>query len=141
MFKEEDKYPGVADLDLYRFDTEDLFIDGVKITPIRASHGFIPVHGFRIGDVAYMTDVKTIESTEKEKLKNLDILIINALRYEPHKTHLNIEEALALVDELKPKRTYFTHISYHLGFHKEVEKNLPENVFLAYDTLKLTSHS
>ncbi|PRP66721.1 MBL fold metallo-hydrolase [Nonlabens agnitus] len=141
MFKEEDKYPGVADLDIHLFDTDDLIIDGVIIKPILASHGFIPVHGFRIGDVAYMTDVKTIEAEEKEKLKNLDILVINALRYEPHKTHLNVEEALALVEELQPKRTYFTHISFHLGFHAEVEKKLSENVFLAYDTLQLTSHS
>jgi len=139
IFKEEDKYPGVADLDLHLFKEEDFFVDDIKITPVLASHGFIPVHGFRIGDVAYMTDVKTIEPAEKEKLKNLDILIINALRYEPHKTHLNVDEALALVEELQPKRTYFTHISHHLGFHKEVEKSLPDNVFLAYDTLKLTS--
>ena len=141
MFIEEDKYPGVADLDVHLFKEDVIDIKGVKIIPVLASHGFIPVHGFRIGDVAYMTDVKTIESAEKEKLKNLDILIINALRYEPHKTHLNIEEALELINELQPKRTYFTHISHHLGFHEEVEKSLPANVHLAYDTLQLTSNS
>jgi phosphoribosyl 1,2-cyclic phosphate phosphodiesterase len=88
-----------------------------------------------------MTDVKTIELEEKEKLKGLDVLILNTLRYETHRTHLNVEEALDLVRELQPKRTYFTHISHHLGFHEEVEKSLPENVFLAYDGLELTSDS
>ncbi|MEP3969397.1 MAG: MBL fold metallo-hydrolase, partial [Nonlabens sp.] len=96
--------------------------------------------GFRIGDFAYMTDVKTIAQGEKEKLKNLDVLILNMLRVEAHATHLNLEEALELVRELQPKRTYFTHISHHLGFHEEVEKTLPENVFLAYDNLQIISH-
>ncbi len=139
MFKEEDKYPGVADLDIHLFENDALVIEGIPITPIRASHGFIPVHGFRVGDIAYMTDVKTIEPAEKEKLKNLDILVINALRHEKHRTHLNVDEALELINELQPKQTYFTHISHHLGFHEKVEKELPENVFLAYDTLQLTS--
>lgn len=141
MFKEENKYPGVADLDIHLFDKNDIVIDAVKITPVLASHGFIPVHGFRIGNVAYMTDVKTIEPAEKEKLKNLDILVINALRQETHKTHLNVDEALELIEELQPKKTYFTHISHHMGFHTAVEKTLPENVFLAYDNLKLISNS
>ncbi len=139
MFVEEDKYPGVADLDIHLFDNDEIEIDGVTITPVLASHGYIPVHGFRIGNVAYMTDVKTIEANEKEKLKGLDILVINALRHEEHRTHLNVDEALQLIEELQPKQTYFTHISHHLGFHEEVEKNLPDNVFLAYDTLQLTS--
>jgi phosphoribosyl 1,2-cyclic phosphate phosphodiesterase len=82
-----------------------------------------------------MTDVKTITTTELEKLSGLDVLIINVLRDEPHKTHLNKKEALELIEVLKPKKTYFTHISHHLGFHAAVEKTLPENVHLAYDNL------
>ena len=82
-----------------------------------------------------MTDVKTIADNEKEKLKDLDILIINAIRHKWHYSHLNLDEALKLIEELKPKKTYLTHISHHLGFHAEVEKELPENVFLAYDKL------
>ncbi|WP_194850365.1 MBL fold metallo-hydrolase [Nonlabens antarcticus] len=141
MMTRTDKYPGVADLDIHLFDTDDFIINGVKVTPIRADHGFLPVHGFRFGNLAYMTDVKTIEPAEKEKLKGLDVLIINALREEEHLSHLNVKEALELVREIEPKRTYFTHISHHLGFHAAVEKSLPENVFLAYDNLKITIDS
>jgi phosphoribosyl 1,2-cyclic phosphate phosphodiesterase len=87
--------------------------------------------------VAYLTDVKFIDAEEKEKLKNLEVLIINAIRFKPHHSHLNLDEALALIKELQPKKTYLTHISHHLGFHEAVEKLLPENVFLAYDELVL----
>jgi phosphoribosyl 1,2-cyclic phosphate phosphodiesterase len=75
--------------------------------------------------------------SEKEKLKDLDVLIVNALRIEEHPTHFNLEEALDFVEEIKPKRAYFSHISHRLGFHDEVEKQLPENVFLAYDGLTI----
>jgi phosphoribosyl 1,2-cyclic phosphate phosphodiesterase len=140
IFTTVDKYPGVATLDVHLFDNKPFYVDGIRVTPVLADHGFIPVHGFRIGDVAYMTDVKTIAEGEKEKLKNLDILILNMLRKESHATHLNLEEALELVRELEPKRTYFTHISHHLGFHDEVQEILPKNVFLAFDNLEITSN-
>lgn len=137
MFATENKYPGVADLTVHEFENESFTAAGIKVIPVLADHGFIPVHGFRIENFAYMTDVKTITTAEKEKLKNLDVLILNTLREKEHKTHLNLDEALELVRELKPQRTYFTHISHLLGFHEEVEKNLPDNVFLAYDNLEI----
>lgn len=140
IFTTVNKYPGVATLEVHEFENEAFEIEGIPVTPVLADHGYIPVHGYRIGDVAYMTDVKTIASSEKEKLKNLDVLVLNMLRKETHTTHLNLEEALELVRELQPKRTYFTHISHHLGFHDEVQKELPENVFLAYDNLEITSN-
>lgn len=87
--------------------------------------------------MAYITDAKTVSIQEKEKLKNLDILIVNALRMEAHATHFNLDEALEFIDELKPKRAYLTHISHHLGFHEKVSKELPKNIFLAYDGLVL----
>lgn len=139
IFTKKNKYPGVPTLDVHLFEKDSFTIKGVEVIPIEADHGYLPVHGFRVGNVAYMTDVKTISDTEKEKLKNLDVFIINALREEPHNSHLNVKEALDLVKELQPKRTYFTHISHHLGFHDEVQKQLPENVFLAYDNLTLVS--
>ena len=113
-------------------------IEPLEVVPIQAYHGELPVFGYRFGTLAYLTDVKTIDDAEIEKLQGLDILVINALRYEPHKTHLNVEEALELVDKIKPKTTYFTHISHHLGFHAEVEEQLPDNVHLAYDGLILS---
>lgn len=135
IFATENRYPGVPDLDITLFEEQSFFIDDIEVIPVLADHGFLPVHGFRIENFAYMTDVKTIAPAELDKLRGLDVLIINMLRDEPHKTHLNREEALEIVDLLKPKKTYFTHISHHLGFHAAVEETLPENVHLAYDNL------
>ena len=97
--------------------------------------GRMKIFGFRIDNFAYITDAKRVEESEMEKLKNLDVLIVNALRIDPHWTHFNLEEALDFIERLKPKKTYLTHISQHLGFHEEVSELLPENVFLAYDGL------
>jgi phosphoribosyl 1,2-cyclic phosphate phosphodiesterase len=100
-------------------------------------HGSLPVTAYRIQDFAYLTDVKSIEDSEKAKLKNLDVLVLNALRIEEHPTHFSLQDALDFVDEIKPKKTYFTHISHKLGFHAEISKQLPKNVFLAFDGLKI----
>jgi phosphoribosyl 1,2-cyclic phosphate phosphodiesterase len=81
--------------------------------------------------------VKSIADTEKEKLQNLEVLVLNALRIEEHPTHFNLQEALDFVNEIKPKKTYFTHISHKLGFHAAISEQLPENVYLAYDGLKI----
>jgi phosphoribosyl 1,2-cyclic phosphate phosphodiesterase len=101
-------------------------------------HNKLPVFGFRIFDFAYITDAKTIPDDEIKKLTGLNVLVINALRQKPHLSHFNLEEALNFIKLLNPKKTYLTHISHHLGFHDEVEQSLPENVFLAYDNLKIT---
>jgi len=85
-----------------------------------------------------LTDVKTIEDTEIAKLKNLKVLVVNALREEPHNTHFNLQEALDFIMLLKPEKAYLTHISHMLGFHEIVQKKLPDNVFLAYDNLEIT---
>ena len=109
------------------------------ITPIEVMHNKLPVMGYRIDNFAYLTDVKTISISERKKLKDLDVLVLSALRIEPHPNHLNLEEALELIEIIKPKRCYLTHISHLMGFHDKVSKELPSNVFLAYDTLTLTS--
>ena len=106
-----------------------------KIIPIAILHGEMPIFGYRIEDVGYLTDVSYISDTEKDKLRNLKVLVVDALRIDPHPTHFNLEQALSLVAELKPERAYFTHISHRLGFHDEVQKALPKNVFLSYDGL------
>ncbi len=93
------------------------------------------VYGYRIGDFAYLTDVKTISDEEINKIKGVKVLSVNALRIEPHHSHLNLEEALELVDIIKPDIAYLSHISHYLGFHDEVEEKLPKNVHLAYDNL------
>ena len=113
-------------------------LKNLEVIPIEVYHHKLQVFGYRFNNFAYLTDVKTIPDAELEKLKNLDVLVINALREQPHISHLNLEEALQIVSILQPKKTYFTHISHLLGFHDEVEQNLPENVFLAYDQLQIT---
>ncbi|QNM86668.1 MBL fold metallo-hydrolase [Polaribacter pectinis] len=137
IFSKENRYPGAPSVTPFLVDESQFSIQDVVVTPIEVLHGNLPVTGYRIEDVAYLTDVKSIEAKEKEKLKKLDVLIVNALRIEAHPTHFNLEEALDFVKELKPKKTYFTHISHKLGFHEAVSKKLPKNVFLAYDGLKI----
>ena len=101
-------------------------------------HYKLAVFGFRTDDFAYITDAKTVPDEEIDKLQDLEVLVVNALRKEPHISHFNLEEALAFIELVKPKKAYLTHISHHLGFHDEVQKTLPKNVFLAYDELKIT---
>ena len=100
-------------------------------------HQKLPVLGFRVDKFAYLTDVKTISSNEIKKLSNLDVLVINALRLESHPSHLNLIEAIEIIKAINPKKTFLTHISNQLGFHKEVSKKLPENIFLAYDGMEI----
>jgi len=138
IFNDENKYPGAPSVMQNIVKNQSFYIKNLEVTPIEVQHGKLTILGYKFNNVAYLTDVKSITVKEKEKLKKLDILIINAIRFKPHHSHLNMEEALTLVKELNPKKTYFTHISHHLGFHAEVEKNLPKNVFLAYDEMVLT---
>ncbi|REE79899.1 phosphoribosyl 1,2-cyclic phosphate phosphodiesterase [Lutibacter oceani] len=135
IFNDTNKYPGAPKVESVLIKNEPFIIGNLKVVPIEVMHGELKIFGYRFNNVAYLTDVKTITTVEKEKLKNLEVLIINAIRHKPHHSHLNIEEALELIDELQPEKTYLTHISHHLGFHSEVEKTLPKNVFLAYDEL------
>ncbi len=135
IFNDTNKYPGAPKVESVLIKNEPFIIGNLKVVPIEVMHGELKIFGYRFNNVAYLTDVKTITTVEKEKLKNLEVLIINAIRHKPHHSHLNIEEALELIDELQPEKTYLTHISHHLGLHSEVEKTLPKNVFLAYDEL------
>ena len=138
IFEDKNRYPGAPSVTINLIKNKPFMLNGLAILPVKANHNKMEVFGFRFHDVAYMTDVKTIDDKEKLKLKNLKILIINALRIKKHLSHLNLEEALQLIDELKPERAYLTHISHYLGFHDEVESQLPKNVFLAYDELEIT---
>ena len=138
IFTKEDRYPGAPSVTTNEVQNNtSLLLDGVPVTPIEVYHGKLQVFGYRFDKIAYLTDVKTIADAEVDKLKDVDILVVNALRIEPHYTHLNLEEALNLIKRIKPQKAYLTHISHHLGFHAEVSETLPENVFLAYDGLEL----
>jgi phosphoribosyl 1,2-cyclic phosphate phosphodiesterase len=139
VFEVENKYPGAPTLDINYIENAPFKLqDQTLVTPVEVLHGQLPVLGFRIGDMAYITDAKTIPTAELEKLKGLKVLVLNALRHESHHSHFNLKEALEVVNYLQPEQTYFTHISHHLGFHNEVDQDLPEGVNLAYDNLQIT---
>ncbi len=137
IFDPKFKYPGVPSINRNKISKENTFkINEVSITPIEVMHYKLPVLGFRIDNFAYVTDAKTIENKEKNKLKNLDLLVINALRIREHLSHLNLDEALELIKELNPKKAILTHLSHFMGKHQEIKKLIPKNVDVAFDGMK-----
>jgi len=138
IFADKNRYPGAPAVDLNIIENNQFFTLGnTQVTPIDVDHNRLQVFGFRLKNFTYLTDVKRMNSEEIEKVKGTKVLVVNALREEPHHSHFNLEEALAFVEEVQPETTYFTHISHLLGFHDEVEKKLPSNVHLAYDNLEI----
>lgn len=134
----EKKYPGIPEISLHRIDLNPFIVfEDTRIIPIEVKHYLMPVMGFRINDFTYITDAKTIDLKEIEKIKGTNILVINALRIESHPAHFNLDEALQLVDLIKPKKAYLTHISHLLGTHEEIKKMLPENIYVSYDGLQI----
>lgn len=134
----EEKYPGIPLINLHRINNEPFLVQNELIEPVEVMHFKLPVLGFKFGKFCYITDANYIADGEKEKLKNLDVLVLNALRHEKHISHFTLNQALELIAELKPKRAFLTHISHQLGKHGEVSTQLPEGVELAYDGLVLT---
>jgi phosphoribosyl 1,2-cyclic phosphate phosphodiesterase len=132
------KYPGIPEINLFPLHNELTTIHGIDFLPVEVMHYKLPVFGFRIGDFTYITDANFISETEKEKIKGTKVLVLNALRREPHISHFTVDEALKLIEELKPEKAYLTHISHQLGLHAVVSNELPEGVELAYDGLKIT---
>lgn len=131
------KYPGIPEINLFLLDNKSTVIHDVTVLPIEVMHYKLPVFGFRVNDFTYITDVNSISDAEKEKIKGSKVLVLSALRREPHISHFNLQQAVEMVKELKPEKAYFTHISHQLGLHEEVQKELPVNIELAYDGLKL----
>ncbi|MCF6366788.1 MAG: MBL fold metallo-hydrolase [Bacteroidales bacterium] len=134
---ERKDYPGIPKMSFHNIENKFFKIDEEKITPIRGIHDKLPVFGFKIRKFAYITDMNFISPEEKGKLKDLDVLVITALRHKKHVSHFNLEEALTIIKDVKPKKAYLTHISHKLGFYKDLINELPENVFPAYDGLKM----
>lgn len=127
-------YPGLPKIKLCTiFKNQQFEVGALSVTPIEVWHHKLPVMGFRIGDFSYVTDAKTISNAEKEKIKGSKVLILNALRKKDHLSHLTLEEAIDLIDELKPEKTYLTHLSHQMGTHEDVEKSLPTHIRIAYD--------
>lgn len=138
IFSSENKYPGAPSVKEIKIENKAFMIGDLAVIPINANHNRVQVFGFRLREFAYLTDVKTIEEEEIEKLTKVKVLVVNALREKPHHSHFNLEEALDFINKVKPEKAYLTHISHYMGFHEEVQKKLPENVFLAYDNLQIT---
>lgn len=135
---DENKYPGVPLIKLHTIHNDKFLLPGdLEVQPIEVMHYKMPVSAFRIQDFAYITDAKTISNTEKAKLKGVKILIVNALRIQEHISHFNLEEALQLIDEVKPEKAYLTHISHLFGTHEDIQALCPPNVYPAFDGLKI----
>lgn len=135
----ENKYPGVPDINLHEIkNLEPFSIKGFDIIPIRGMHHKLPVLAFRIGKFCYMTDMNQISAHELDKIKGVDTLIINSVRYDKHISHFSLSDALEVIAEVAPKRAYITHISHQLNKYEILSKELPEGVMVAYDKLKIT---
>ncbi len=133
----EKKYPGAPSFEL-NIVQEKFIVENIEVEPVFVNHFKIEILGFKIKNLAYITDASSIPETEIPKLKNLDCLIINCLRRSnPHPAHFILPEVLELINELQPRKTYLTHISHKLGFHDVVENELPETIHLAYDGLEI----
>lgn len=135
IFDQTYPYGGIARLDPRLIDGPfDLW--GTKLIPLPVFHGNMPVLGFRFGTAAYVTDFSTIPDSTLSLLEGLDLLILDALRHKPHPSHSTLEQSLALVEKLKPRQAFFTHVAHELG-HEETNATLPSHARLAYDGLKL----
>lgn len=134
-----DKYRGVPEIELHEIDPDRPFeVRGLRIVPVRGHHtDRFEVTGYRIGQLAYLTDFKTIEEREVAKLRGVEVLVVNALRFAPHPSHFNVDEALALIRRVAPQRAYLTHMSHDIGLHAATDPTLPAGVHLACDTLQI----
>lgn len=139
ILNEKDKYPGAPSVQINKVKKNRPFSIGDKtVLPVNVMHNKLQVFGYRVEGFTYLTDVKSISEEEIEKIKGSKVLVVNALRIQPHISHFNLEEALSFIEKVNPEKAYITHISHLLGFHDEVEKALPKNVYLAYDDLTIT---
>jgi phosphoribosyl 1,2-cyclic phosphate phosphodiesterase len=133
-------YPGLPKINLHEISAEPFNVGAVRIIPLEIMHYKLPILGFRIGDFTYITDAKYIAEHSVEKIRGTRILVINALQKDQHISHLTLEEAVNFAQLIGAEHTYLTHISHNLGLHKEVEKELPDGIHLAYDGLVLESN-
>lgn len=132
---ESNPYPGAPRVRIVPINASPFRIGDTAIKPISFLHGKVPVLGFRIGNITYITDMKTMAEEEKKKLEGTDTLIVNALHHTSHHSHLNLEEALAFIAEISPRQAYLTHVSHRMGLYSEMNPKLPTGVGLAYDGL------
>lgn len=133
----KEKYPGVPRIEVYPIGNEPFLVEGIKVMPIEVMHYKLPVFGYRIGALTYITDANYISEQEKEKIKGSKVLVINALQQQEHISHFALDEALEIIEEIKPEKAYLTHLGHKMGLHRQVSELLPSNVELAYDGLSV----
>ncbi len=133
----EHQYPGIPRVQLQPIGNEPFVVEGIEVIPVEVLHYRLPVYGFRIGDFTYITDANYIADGELEKVKGSRVIVLNALRREPHISHFTLDQAVELLRDLQPEKGFLTHISHQMGRHAEVDKLLPPNVHLAFDGLKI----
>ncbi len=131
----DSKYPGVPEIDMHGVDGQPFEISGIKVIPIRGYHHKLPIYGYRIGDLTYITDANFIPEEEKWKIIGSKYIIVNALRHQKHMSHFCLSEAIKLISEFSPRRGFITHVSHQMGLYADVSKELPDNICLAYDGL------
>ncbi len=134
----EKRFFGAPQLHFHIINTRPFLINSTEFIPIEVMHHKMPVFGFRVGDFSYITDASFISDIEKEKLLNSKVLVINALRKSKHISHFSLDEALEVIREVKPEKAFITHLSHFIGTHDVISKDLPDNVMLAYDGLKIS---
>lgn len=134
---EENPYPGVPRLDLHIITDLEFVAEGIRVIPIRGMHGKLPVLGFRIGDISYLTDMSHIAEIDLQKLAGTKQLVINALRFREHCSHFHLQAALDIIASIRPSQAYLTHISHEMGLYADSSAILPSNVFFAYDGLEI----
>jgi phosphoribosyl 1,2-cyclic phosphate phosphodiesterase len=134
----DEKYPGAPAFELHEIENKSFTVLNTEITPIEVIHFKITVFGYKFKNLAYITDAGFISDIEKEKLRNLDVLILNCIRkFDPHPAHFILPDAIKLFEELQPKKLFLTHISHHFGLHDVEDKELPSGMHLAYDGLEI----
>lgn len=126
-------YPGVPDIDLHLIDDQPFEVVGINVVPIRATHYKLPILGFKIGSLCYLTDANYISEESIELMRGCDVLVINALRRKQHISHFTLEEALEVIGKVEPSHAILTHISHQMGLYEDVQKELPQNVSLGFD--------
>lgn len=131
------KYPGVPEIEMHTIGTEPFTVGTITLVPIEVLHYRLPVLGFRVGDFTYITDANSIPERAMEQIRGSRFLVLNALRKEPHVSHFTLDEALEIIERVKPEKAFLTHISHQLGSHQEVNATLPKGVCCAYDGLKV----
>lgn len=132
-----DNYPGIPVLNIVHLDGNPFTIGDIELIPIKVMHYKLPVYGFRIGEFTYITDANYIAPEEMQKIKGSKVLVLNALRREPHISHFTLEEAITIAQQAGAEQTYFTHASHQLGLHSELIQELPEGITMAYDGLQI----